>query len=305
MCFSLTSATAAITPVPQTVCIEPIRADLSNVGQIPLRSWIAPEVQPQAVLLCLHGLGLNSGSFDAFARRMAPLGFVVYAMDLRGFGEWMHDGRKARGLNFPAATNDVGKILHHISKRSAGLPMFVLGESMGGAMAVHVAALYPNYLSGVVASAPSGQRFDGAMTDLDVAFHFLRGPRRSFNIGTRIIDQATDSPKLREVWSDDPLDRMKLSPRDLIRFQRFMDQNIELAKRIKSLPILVIQGSDDHLVKPKGSLEIYNDIPSPQKSLLVLGDAEHLIWEDAQFTDSEFQQLTAWFSKQLAMLGKG
>jgi pimeloyl-ACP methyl ester carboxylesterase len=160
--------------------------------------------------------------------------------------------------------------------------------------------LYPNYLTAAVASAPSGQRFDEATMDLDVAFHCLEGPRRSFDIGKRIVDQATDSPELRAVWGGDPLDRMKLSPRDLIRFQRFMDQNIELAKRIKLLPMLVIQGSDDHLVKPKGTVEIYDTIPSPSKTLLVLGDAEHLIWEDAQFTSDELQQLTTWLDKQVA-----
>jgi acylglycerol lipase len=278
---------------------NPVNETVSSIGQIPLRTWTAAGVPSKASILCLHGLGLNSDAFNALAQQLAPLGYTVYAMDVRGFGEWQHEGKKGKRINFTGAMNDVGKMLHYITNTNPGKPLFVLGESMGGAMAVHTAALYPNYLTGVIASAPAGQRYDQGLTDLDVAFHFLRGPRRNFDIGQRIVDQATDSLPLRTVWGSDPLDRMDLSPADLIKFQHFMDENNELAKKISSLPILVIQGADDHLVRPKGTLEIYNNIRSPNKSLLVIGDAEHLIWEDAQFNPDDFKQLNAWLTKQL------
>lgn len=266
--------------------------------EIPMRHW-PPQETPKATLLCLHGLGLYSGSYEAFAKRMAALGFDVYAMDIRGFGEWVKESKGCH-INFNGATHDVGRVLKYLDAQNGSLPLFLLGESMGGAMAIHAAALYPQYMQAVVSSAPGGHRYDSVKTDIDVALHALAGPRRDFNIGTKIIDQATpDNPLLRAMWCGDPLDRKKLSPEDLLRFQRFMDQTNGLAEKITYLPILVIQGGDDPLVRPRGTCDIFEHIKSPKKKLLFLGDAEHLIWEDAQFNDEELHDLVAWLNAQL------
>src|ERR1700679_1262369 len=56
--------------------------------RVPYRSWI-PVEKPHVVLLCVHGLGFSSASFSQFGRAMAGRGFAVYALDVRGFGQWM------------------------------------------------------------------------------------------------------------------------------------------------------------------------------------------------------------------------
>src|SRR5215475_6538644 len=55
----------------------------------PCISWVNPLIRPRVALLCVHGLGLYSGSYQDFGTRASKRGVAVYAIDVRGFGSWM------------------------------------------------------------------------------------------------------------------------------------------------------------------------------------------------------------------------
>src|SRR5215470_6863211 len=55
---------------------------------VPHRSWV-PVERPREVLLCVHGLGFSSESFSEFGHSMAGRGMAVYAVDVRGFSQWL------------------------------------------------------------------------------------------------------------------------------------------------------------------------------------------------------------------------
>src|SRR6185369_13421328 len=115
--------------------------------------------------------------------------------------------------------------LNAIHRANPGLPVFVLGESMGGAIALRATAMYPDLVQGLISSVPAGDRFNQNKTRLKVAFNALKGFDRPFDVGRGVINQATQDPELRESWENDPLSRMNLSPRELMQFQGFMNQN--------------------------------------------------------------------------------
>jgi alpha-beta hydrolase superfamily lysophospholipase len=246
----------------------------------PCISWTNPIVKPRAVLLCIHGLGLYSGSYQNFGVRMARQGISTYAIDVRGFGSWM----KAQGheeINFIYCLHDVSSALKAIRAANPGLPVFLLGESMGGAIALRAASLFPELIDGLIASVPAGDRFKGKKEDLNVALHFLKGPNKDFDVGKEIINQATDNPQLKKDWEDNPLDRMDLSPKDLMQSQKFMNENHDSVKSITQTPVLMIQGTEDKLVKPTGTWDLFNEIPSVEKTFMAV-PSEHLVFEEQQ-----------------------
>ena len=114
------------------------------------------------------------------------------------------------------------------------------------------------------------------------------------DVGTKVIEQATDDPSVREQWKGDPLNRMKLTPKELMQFQRFMNENHDIAPQIDQKPVLVICGFKDKLVKPQGTIELFNEITTPDKMLIVLGSGEHLIFEEGQFSDQASWVLMGW-----------
>jgi acylglycerol lipase len=121
--------------------------------RLPLRSWPAATPSPKAVILALHGFNDYSKSFESPAEAWNADGIAVYAYDQRGFGEAPH-----RGLwgGIDAMTGDLAATSHLLRRRYPHTPLYLLGESMGGAV---ILAAYANGsrpdADGVILSAPA------------------------------------------------------------------------------------------------------------------------------------------------------
>jgi acylglycerol lipase len=244
----------------------------------PCASWTDPLNPPRAALLCIHGLGLNSDAYRNLGNRLSHRGISVYAIDVRGFGSWMKSEGNTE-LDFDASLRDIKSTLQNIHRANPNLPVFLLGESMGGAIALRAASMYPEELDGLISAVPAGDRFGQKKEDLKVALDVMHhGLHKQFDIGTSIVDQATQNAKQQKVWETDPLNRMDLSPAQLMQFQHFMNDNIPAAKKITGIPVLIVQGTLDKLVKPEGSWEIFESMDNKEKSFLAF-PSEHLIFE--------------------------
>lgn len=266
----------------------------------PCLTWLdaGAETEPKAVILAVHGLGLHMGTYKDFGERMAKLGYVVYAVDVRGFGSYMAaQGREK--VDFEDCLEDVRKTLKFIHKVHPALPVFLLGESMGGAIALRVTALNPNLVDGLVSSVPSGDRFHQGETKLKVALKLLTAPNKQFDVGTGVINQATKKADLKEQWAQDPFARLNLSANELLQFQQFMNENFHTVKRICSTPVLMVQGKEDKLVKPAGTMALFNNIVCKDKQMLLIEHGEHLIFEEGQFDDQVIQDVDKWLKTHL------
>jgi len=149
----LAAAGAGLTlPAPQLRDDRLIAADGTA---LPLRRWLPPG-EPTAVVLALHGFNDYSNAFALPARRWAERGIATYAYDQRGFGSTPGRGRwfGTRPLVGDAATA-IG-LLH---RRYPGIPVYLLGESMGGAIAILAASgragLPTPSVDGVILVAPA------------------------------------------------------------------------------------------------------------------------------------------------------
>ncbi|HEY9677423.1 MAG TPA: alpha/beta fold hydrolase [Drouetiella sp.] len=267
-------------------------------GNAPTLSWMPMNSAPKAVILCVHGLGLHNGTYEDFGKRMASLGFASYAIDVRGFGSFM-EAKGRQQVDFDGCLNDIQSTLKVLHRAHPGLPVFILGESMGGAIALRATAIYPTLIDGLVSAVPANDRFKQGHTRLNVALHLLEDPNKPFNVGKGIINQATDNEELRETWANDPLNKLKLSPNELLQFQHFMNQNHKSAKLIQDTPVLFIQGSKDKLVRPKGTVELFNEVGSKDRQLKLIAKGEHLIFEENQFTDEVIDILNQWLNAHL------
>jgi len=261
--------------------------------------WQDDSVKPLAVILCLHGLGLHKGNYSGLGERLAKDGLIVYAIDMPGFGELQKQSGTAR-MDFPAALNEVKNTLEFIHKEQPNLPVVLLGESMGGAVALHATCLNPNLVSGLIASVPAGDRFGQSEEELKVGIHaILNGFHGDMNVGRGVVKQATQKEDLRKAWEEDPLARMQLSPKELIDFQVFMNKNFECAKKISDTPVLFIQGMHDKLVRPAGTWKLYESLTTPSKELVFSKSAEHLIFEESQFQPDDIAFVETWLSNKL------
>lgn len=268
----------------------------------PCIAWSDPDVPTRAVLLCIHGLGLHKDTYEAFGKRMQALGIATYAIDVRGFGDFMAS-KGQRTCDFDGCLSDVRRSLIAIRRANPNKPVFLLGESMGGAIALRVTSMYPELIDGLISSVPAGDRFKQGRSSWKVAIKYLKNKDKPFNVGESVIEQATQKPELREAWSKDPVARMNISPKELMQFQMFMNQNHKSAKLITSKPVLIVQGCEDKLVKPEGTVELYNKLSTSNREIVLIPNAEHLIFEENQFNDQVITKVAGWIDNHISASG--
>lgn len=265
--------------------------------KIPCLIWAAK--RPKAAMLAIHGFGLHKGTYEQFAREMARVGISVYAIDVRGFGHWVRKG--VNKIDFDDTLKDIGLALTEMKKVNPGIPIVVLGESMGGGIALAAAAEYPNLIDGLITSVPAGDRFDKADSSIDVVKQFLfKGANVPMDVGEQVVGAATKKEKLRKDWLNDPLCRTNVTPTELIKFNNFMNRTLKVATRVDKMPVLFIQGSKDKLVRPAGTMKLFNRISSPHKQFVLSTTAEHLIFEKAQFSKKDLAFVENWIDGTVA-----
>jgi acylglycerol lipase len=119
---------------------------------LPLRAWL-PEGRPNAVVLALHGLNDYSNAFALPAPGLLAAGIAVYAFDQRGFGAAPPRGRWAGDGAMAADAILAARLLR---QRYPDTPLYLLGESMGGAVAIlAVTGPAPAPVDGVILAAPA------------------------------------------------------------------------------------------------------------------------------------------------------
>ena len=106
---------------------------------LPLRHWSAVG-KPKAVILAVHGFNDYSEAFEKPAAIWARLGIETYAYDQRGFGRTSYRGLWAGDARMVKDLDESAKL---IAARHPGLPFYILGESMGGAVVMAAATGEP------------------------------------------------------------------------------------------------------------------------------------------------------------------
>ena len=101
--------------------------------------WLPQPRADAPVLLYLHGARWDVRGSAPRMRRMHELGFAVLGIDYRGFG------RSSAGLPSEAlAGEDARAAWSWLAQRHPGAPRYVFGHSLGGALAVQLAAAVPD-----------------------------------------------------------------------------------------------------------------------------------------------------------------
>lgn len=268
-------------------------------GNPPALFWKS-EKDPRAVVLCLHELGLYNGVFDDLGKRLSANGIAVYAIDLRGFGGWSEIQSSESKMDLDKTLEDVKGSVEVIHKLHPDLPVFVLGEAMGGALALKAAATFPELIQGSITAAPGGEHFKTVTNYMTIVSKLaISGPNNETGYGEDLLMIATPKPDLQESFKQDPKVRLDLAPRELMDCQFFMYKTRQMAKQIKKTPVLVVHGAKDGESKEIGSERVYKNLSTPDKEYLKVPDGDHYTFEDVKVSDTAFNSTLAWIDKHI------
>lgn len=261
--------------------------------RLAVSSWQAD--RPRAVFVAVHGFNEYAGVFRLPAPWFAARGISTYAFDQRGFGRT--DAHKRGGwAGGDVMADDLKGFVGQVRARHPGLPLYVVGTSMGGAVTMKAAASGGLDADGLILVAPAiwGWRSMNPIlkTALWVTAH-------------TVPDQTATGSQLK-IWPSDNIEWLKEYSRDpqLIKQSRFdtlyglvtlMDEAAAAAPRL-GLPVLYLYGEKDEVVLAEPSRKVMAALSQPHR-VEVYPQGYHMLLHDKQ-RETVYADIMDWLGER-------
>jgi alpha-beta hydrolase superfamily lysophospholipase len=225
-----------------------IAADGNNLA---VQDWPLDDgVARRGVVVLIHGLGEHAGRYDPLARQLNDWNFSV-----RGYDQWGHGESGGQRGSLPTEQrllDDLADVVDNTREHMpAGLPLILLGHSMGGLVAARFVSLRVRPVDGLILSSPALDPGLGILQKALLAVLIRLAPNLRLGNGLRSAYLCHDA-SIVAAYRADPLVHDRISAR--------LAQFISTAGRLTlslasawSVPTLLLYAGDDHLVKAQGS----------------------------------------------------
>lgn len=213
-----------------------------------LYSW-PTQSNVYATVLILHGLGEHCGRYGYLAETLANAGFAVYGFDMRGHG--LSGGKRGHARGLTALASDVHLILSNIKHINNFRPVFFIGHSLGGTLALYFATRLTKYADGYVVMSPffmPSQTVPKWKTSSSKIFKYLF-PLLSVNNSILPQDLTRDQNEV-NAYMLDPLVHDRISIQLAASVQWWGRRIFRDEPHIHS-PVLLMQGTKDAISPPE------------------------------------------------------
>lgn len=273
--------------------------------ELPLRRWLPENGAPvRAVVVALHGYNDYSNAFDGAGRSFATHGIATYAYDQRGFG-----ATRDRGIwpGTPTLVADLKTAVEQVRARHPGVPVYLMGESMGGAV-VLTAMTQRNApaVDGTILVAP-------AVWGREVMGFFPRAMLwLSYNLVPGIV---VHPPKDLKIQASDNIEMLRALGRDpmVIKGSRvdaldgltdLMGSALAACGRLE-VPSLVLYGAHEQVLPPKPVKRALQDFGAGGRHVVaVYPDGWHMLLRDLK-GQVVMNDIVAWIQDPKTPLASG
>ena len=263
----------------------------SDGENIALRDWPLPDgVSMRGVVVLVHGLGEHAGRYEALAARLNAWGYAVRGYDQYGHGE----SSGARGtLPAPARLiEDLADVLETTRQRlGAGVPLIVLGHSLGGLVAASLVVRNGAGLDALVLSSPAFAAGLSGFQKLLVATLPRVAPNLAVGNGLDPSFLSHDQGVV-AAYREDPLVHDRISGRLAAFIAQEGPQVVQRAGEWK-VPTLLLYAGADKLVDPQGSRAFAAAAPTGVVTAHCFESLFHEIFNEPE-SEPVFERLRQW-----------
>ncbi len=252
-------------PGPTPPALDAAEFVTADGTRLALRSWL-PAGAPKAVIVALHGFNDYSRAFDTAPDApgtgpfLAARGIAVYAYDQRGFGRSSYAGVWA---GHDKLIGDLRTFVDVVRLRHAGVPVYALGESMGGAVVMTaMAGANPPRVDGVILVAPAVWARSTMPWFYRTALWLGVGIAPSMKPSGRGLGrQASDNIEMLRQNARDPLFIKSTRIDAIAGLTDLMDDALASPHRL-AVPVLYLYGAKDQIIPKPPSLNAMRALPS-------------------------------------------
>lgn len=282
--------------------IAPGAFTASDGAELPMRSWL-PTGKPRAVIVALHGFADYSASYSRPAALWAKDGIATFAYDQRGFGGAPH---VLHWAGSPRMIADADEAVAALRTQYPGVPIYLIGESMGGAIALTATTgPEPPNVSGVILVAPaiwehsllgSIERSALWVTRTAVPGLWLTAPP-GLNI------HPSNNIEMLRAMSRDSLVQMGARADTTAGLMDLMDEAGGQVSRIR-LPTLILYGAHEEVLPHSAVTGFLARVPAKDVRVALYPKGYHMLLRDLN-GDIVAKDVAAWIADRSAPLPSG
>lgn len=207
-------------------------------------------------VLVIHGFTGTTSSIRPLAQAFGAAGFNVEAPCLSGHGATWRDLNR---YSYRDWINDVEESRAVLARRCARV--FAAGLSMGGALALHLAANHPDLAGAILVNHAIFVKSDWRLFFLPVLRFLIPS--------VEAISNDVKDPDVKEV----AYDRTPLQA--LYQLMKLLERVRLDLSRVRQ-PVLILKSRDDHIVPVLSATYTYDHIASDRKELVWLDNSYHV-----------------------------
>ncbi|KAJ6720360.1 PHOSPHOLIPASE-RELATED [Salix viminalis] len=267
--------------------------------------WIPINQEPKALIFICHGYAMEcSITMNSTAIRLAKAGYAVYGLDYEGHGK--SAGLQGYVENMDYVINDCSSYFTSICEKQENKQKmrYLLGESLGGSIALLLHRKKPDFWSGAILVAPMCKIADD-MRPPEMVITLLSKLCRVIPtwkiIPTQdIVDIAFKVPEVRQKIRENPY-CYKGKPR-LKTGHELLRISLDLEERLQevSLPFIVLHGEEDKVTDKSVSEELLRVASSSDKTLKLYPEMWHglLYGETVENSNKVFEDIIVWLGNR-------
>jgi len=256
-------------------------------GQVFYRKW-SPNHEPIGIVLIVHGYAEHGGRYGHVAAALNERGFVVYADDHLGHGR--SDGERALITDFDHVVDDLHKLAATARSEHPGLPLALVGHSMGGLLSARLAQRAPDEIQGIA--------FCGSVIgDWQWARDVIEQPELPHvEFDPEAISR---DPAAGESYAADPLVYHGQYKRGLLEAEVCALDAYRRDNDRLTMPVAVFHGTEDPFVPYQRSVRAAHDMPTEDVTIKIYEGARHELLNESN-RDEIIGDLAGWLEDLVA-----
>lgn len=255
-----------------------------------------PRSEARCGVLLVHGYAEHAGRYKHVIRELNDLGLAVFTLDHQGHGN--SGGVRCYIQEFDYYVDDLSDYFKNVREQTGLKSWFILGHSMGGAIALELVARQQKDFLGMILTGPMLRLVTRVPKAVQEMAKYVAAVASTVPVVKLETEAISRDPEVVRNYINDPLVYSgRVRARMAVHFSN-ISNNIPAKFEQISLPFWIGHGTLDRIASPEGSKTLYRLAPSTDKTLKLYDGLFHEIMNEPE-KEMVLKEICFWIKRHL------